>query len=51
MTEDEAKQKLGIKAIHRHETTTVIERDNGHASPATHLEIKMWELITGNDEN
>lgn len=45
MTRAEVFAKLGIKAIHKHSQTTVIEYMRGHAFPATPLELLAIDLL------
>lgn len=46
MSIEELRQAAGIKAIRElSPTTTVVEYVNGHCSPATHLEIRLWKLL------
>lgn len=46
MSIDELRQAAGIRAVRElSPTTTVVEYANGHCSPATHLEIRLWKLL------
>lgn len=46
MTLIDMKDLLGINCIRKvSERTTVVEYKNGYASPATPLEIRMWDLL------